>query len=85
MLICGVKADRVIRTGDIKIDRAGHTDGIDAPLRQRSRAPEGTVAADNYQSLNSVLPADLRPRGPALPAGTSPGSGLYTELCRLCE
>ena len=51
-----VKADAVIRAGDVVVDRAGETDDGDAVFRQGQRAAERAVAADGD---NAVQPEEL--------------------------
>ena len=56
---CGIETDGVLGAGDIQVDSSRNTDGVDAESSQFLCSCEGTVATDNYQSLNSVFTADL--------------------------
>ena len=49
----GVKTDAVVGAGDIVVDRAGNADDVDAILAQRLSAPEGAVAADGNDAVQS--------------------------------
>ena len=55
-----IKADRVLGAGNIQIDSPGHADHVDAVVRQRLGAAEGTVAADDHQAFDSVLQTVFR-------------------------
>ena len=44
---------------DVKVDRAGDTDHVDAFICQFFRAAIGAVTADNNDTVDTVLPADL--------------------------
>ena len=56
---CGIKADRIVRTCDIKIDGTRKADGIDPQRRQLSRTAEGAVSADHNDTVNAMLLTDL--------------------------
>ena len=55
-----IKTDRVLRAGDIQIDRTRNAYRIDSVPCQCLRAAVGTVTADYDQTVNPVLMADLR-------------------------
>ena len=49
----GIKADGIVGTDDIVVDGAGDAYHGDAPLAQILRAPEGAVAADGHDAVQS--------------------------------
>ena len=55
-----IKSDGVVRAGDIKIDGTRHAYSVDAAVCKGSCAPEGAVAADDYHTVDTVLPAYFR-------------------------
>ena len=56
---CGVKTDRIIRTCNVQVNRARHTNRVDAACRQLLCTCKRTVAADDYKAVNAMLMADL--------------------------
>ena len=54
-----IKTDGIIGTCDVKVNGSWKSDGIDPQGRKFSRSPEGTVTADDNDSVDAVLPADL--------------------------
>ena len=57
---CRVEADGVIRADNVKIDGPGHADSPDPVLRQFRSTFKGTVAADDHDCIDAMLPADIR-------------------------
>ena len=57
---CSIKSDGVIGAGNIQVNGSRNADGVDAKGRQLSGAAEGTVTADDYDTVNAMLAADLR-------------------------
>ena len=55
----GIETDGVLGTCNIQIDSTGKTDGIDTKSGQGLRATIGTVTADNNDTVNTMLSADL--------------------------
>ena len=55
----GIETDRIVGTGDIKVNGPRKTDRVDAEGRQLLRTSERTVTADNDNTVDSVLLADL--------------------------
>ena len=55
-----IKTDRIIRTGDIQIDRPRNPYRVDPMACQRLCAAVGSVSADHYDSVDSVLSAHFR-------------------------
>ena len=60
---CGVhrciKTDGILCTCNIKVNRSRKTDRVDAECRQLLRTSERSVTADNDNSVDSMLLADL--------------------------
>ena len=56
---CGIEADGVLGTGDIQVNGSGKTDGINAQSGQCLRTTIGTVTADDNDTVNTMLFADL--------------------------
>lgn len=50
-----VKANRIVRTGNIQIDGSGNADGVDPQRGELARSSEGTVAADDHDAVDAVL------------------------------
>ena len=57
---CCVKADRVICTCDVEVDRSGNADRVDPVAGKSLRAAVRTVAADDNDTVDTVFVADLR-------------------------
>ena len=57
---CGVKADGVFCTCNIKVNGSRYTNCIYAKSCQLLCACKGTVSTDDYQTINSMFLADLR-------------------------
>ena len=54
-----VKADRIIGAGNIQINCTRDTDRIDSACSQLLRTCIRTIATDDDQTINAMLPADL--------------------------
>ena len=54
-----IKADGIVRTGNIEINGSGHTDGIDSKGGKLSCTHERAVSADDDHTVDSVLSTDF--------------------------
>ncbi len=70
-----IKSDGVLCTCNIQVDRAWYTDGIYTKGSQLLCSCKGTVSTDHYQSVNTMLLADLC---------ASLLSFCCTEFCTTC-
>ena len=57
---CRIKANAVIGTCNIQVDRSRNAHRIDSLCRQLLSSCKRTVSADDYQAVNPVPFADLR-------------------------
>ena len=55
----GVETDRIIRTGNVQIDRSRQTHRIDAQPGKCLRTAVRTVASNHHQAVNAVLLTDF--------------------------
>ena len=55
-----VKPDRILAAGNVQVDGPRDPDRIDALLRQFGSSGKGAVPADDHETLDAMLPADLR-------------------------
>ena len=56
----GIEADREVGTGDVVVDGAGDADAVDAFMRERLGAAEGTVTADDDDAFDTETAAHVR-------------------------
>ena len=54
-----VETDCVLCAGDVKVDCSRNTDNVDSFVGQLLSTAVGTVAADNYETFDTVLVADF--------------------------
>lgn len=55
-----IKTNRIIRAGNIQVYRTGNTNRINPPGSQLLRPFKRAVSSDHYQTVNAMLPANLR-------------------------